>query len=381
MIAEKVSARLSGVNASGRCSRRDFLGGCVGLLAVGGVVGGLSGSLAGCASTSVTRTPPTRVPSPLAPSSPITTSNAARIARLATFEPMNYRVRGVAWSPGGRLVASGSNPDVILWDSVTGQRLTTLSGHTDQIFSMAWSSAKNLLASASADGTVRIWDTKQGRAIQTLKGSSGASFFSVAWAPDGRKIVAGTQDGEVLVWDVATGKQVAVWDGPAKHSQGGGFPFAAWGVSWSPDGSHLISTRYDDLILIWDVATGTSRAIPKTDSQPNTVAWSPNGRQFALTDDQGKVVLWNGANAQRETNLEAESEAGWAYGLTWSPDGSMVASSRESGIVQVWDAKTGKQLVALQRHLNSVWGLAWSPDGLRLASASDDETVCLWGVV
>lgn len=384
MIAEKAPTRLSAVNvknASARCSRRDFLGGCVGLLAVGGMVGGLSSSLAGCASTSATRTPPTRIPTPLAPASPITTSNAAKIARLATFEPMNHRVRGVAWSPDGRLVASGSNPDVILWDSVTGQRLTALSGHTDQIYSMMWSSANNQLASASADGTVRIWESKQGRAIQTLKGSSGMSFFSVAWAPDGRKIVAGTQDGEVVIWNVATGKQIAVWDGPAKHNQGGGYPFAVWGVSWSPDGSHLLSTRYDDLILLWDVATGKSRAIPKDDSQPNTVAWSPNGRQFALTDDQGKVVLWNGANAQREANLETETESGWAYGLTWSPDGSMVASSRESGSVQVWDAKTGKQLVALQGHLNAVWGLAWSPDGLRLASASDDETVCLWGVV
>jgi WD40 repeat protein len=47
--------------------------------------------------------------------------------------------------------------------------------------------------------------------------------------------------------------------------------------------------------------------------------------------------------------------------------------------VQLWDAQTGKELVALNGHLNAVWALAWSPDGLRLASASDDGSVCLWG--
>jgi WD40 repeat protein len=49
--------------------------------------------------------------------------------------------------------------------------------------------------------------------------------------------------------------------------------------------------------------------------------------------------------------------------------------------VQLWDAQTGKELAALNEHLNAVWGLAWSLDGLRLASASDDGSVCLWGVV
>jgi len=294
---------------------------------------------------------------------------------------MNHRVRAVAWSPDGRLVASGSNPEVALWDSATGQRLATLSGHRGQIYCLAWSATSTLLASAGDDGTVRLWDA-QGRAVQTFYSPSNASVFSVAWAPDGHQLVAGTDDGQVVRWNAQTAKRIATWSGPTRRQgQGGAFPFAVWGVAWSPDGRHIVSTRYDDLVLIWEVATGLSRIIPKTDTQPNTVAWSPNGRQFALTDDQGKVILWNGASGRRGVAFEGHDSDGWAYGLTWSPDSSMVAASRYSGLVQVWDSQTGKELAALEGHLNAVWGLAWSPDGLRLASASDDGSVGLWGVI
>lgn len=374
-----------GPGAAARWSRRDLLKGSLGMLAASSVVGGLVGSLVGCGSTNSIFTPPARTPTPstpLVPVHPITADNAATIRRLATLQPMNHRVRAVAWSPDGRLVATGSNPEVVLWDSATGKRLATLNSHTGQIYSVAWSPVSNLLASAADDGTVRVWDAQAGRTIQTLKTASNASFLSVAWSPDGREVVAGTPDGDVVRWNAQTGAQVATWSGPAKQQgHGGEYPFAVWGVAWSPDGHHIASTRYDDLILLWDVATGRSQAIPKTDTQPNTVAWSPDGRQFAVTDDEGKVILWNGATGARGKTFEGHDGDGWAYGLAWSPDGSMVASSRHSGLVQLWDAQTGKELVALTGHLNAVWGLAWSPDGLRLASASDDGNVCLWGVV
>lgn len=382
MIQDETAGRRE---AAVRWSRRDVLKGSLGMLAATSVVGGLVGSLAGCGSPSSTFAPPPRTPTssaPLVPSRPIAVDNAASIKRLATLQPMNHRVRGVAWSPDGRLVASGSNPEVALWDCMTGKRLAALNGHTGQIYSMAWSPASKLLASAADDGMVRLWDAQAMRAIRTLRTSANASFLSVAWSPDGRQVVAGTPDGDMVRWNAQTGAQIATWSSPTKQQgHGGEYPFAVWGVSWSPDGHHIASTRYDDLILLWDVATGRSQVIPKTDTQPNTVAWSPDGRQFAVTDDEGKVILWNGANGARGKTFKGHDGDGWAYGLAWSPDGSMVASSRHSGLVQLWDARNGTELVALAGHLNAVWGLAWSSDGLRLASASDDGSVYLWGVV
>lgn len=365
-----------------RWSRRGFLR----LVAVGGVVGGFVGSgLAGCASAGISTgaktTAPTAAPTSLVPLGRITPGNATRITRLATLQPQDGLARAVAWSPDGQIVASGGYHDVCLWDVVAGRLRARLTGHTNQIYGMSWSAASGLLASASSDGAVRLWDGRQSQAIRTLQSAPSVPLFSVAWSPDGQRIAAGTKDGNVLLWDAQTGKQTATWEGPSQRvSKGGRFPFAAWGVTWSPDGRHIVSTRYDDYVLVWDVTTGHSQVIPKTDTQPNTAAWAPDGRQFSITDDQGKVILWDAATLRRVANFRGHDEAGWSYGLAWSPDGAIIAASRQSGLLQVWDARTGKELAAIQGHTNAVWGLAWSPDGTRLATASDDETVCLWGV-
>lgn len=230
---------------------------------------------------------------------------------------------------------------------------------------------------------MRLWQTRQGSALHVLTNPANTPFFSVAWSPDGGRVCAGAEDGSVTIWNAQTGAHIATWSGPPDGpSLGGRFPFAAWGIAWSPDGKRIVSTRYDDLLLVWDVAGGTSRAIPKTDSQPNTVAWAPGGDWFALTDDQGKVTVWNGARLTRGADLvdSNQVEAGWSYGLAWSPTGALVAESRESGIVQLWDVQAGRDLAVLRGHTSQVWGLAWSPGGLRMASAGDDGTVRLWGV-
>ena len=378
MNPEDMPALTDDTRITSQYSRRSFLR----LLAASCVAGGFVGSaLAGCASASVTVNGPTPLPTPLVPAGRITPENAGRITRLATIHPQDGLARAVAWSPDSRIVASGGYHDVCLWDASSGKLTARFAGHANQIYNMAWSPTSGLLASASSDSTVRLWDGSQGQALRTLKSAPSVPLFSVCWSPDGQRIATGTEDGAALLWDAQTGKQLATWEGPTqRESKGGRFPFAAWGVSWSPDGRSIVSTRYDDFVLVWDVATGHSQVIPKTDTQPNTTAWSPDGRQFALTDDQGKVILWDGVTMRRAASFEDHDEAGWSYGLAWSPDGSLIASSRQSGLLQVWDARTGRELAAIQAHTNAVWGLAWSPDGQRLASASDDETVCLLGV-
>jgi WD40 repeat protein len=225
-----------------------------------------------------------------------------------------------------------------------------------------------------------VWDARRDQAVQTLN-CGNTAVFSVAWSPDGRQLACGAQDGRVFLWDATTATQRAILTGPVGQSKGGGYPFAAWGVAWAPDGSHVVSTRYDDLLLLWNLSTGESHAIPKTDSQPNTVSWAPSGQVFAMTDDDGKVILWDGASAERGATFANHPEGGWSYGLAWSPDSAMVASGRESGIVQLWDAHTGSELALLHGHTDAIWGLAWAPDGARLVSASDDGTARVWGVL
>jgi WD40 repeat protein len=297
------------------------------------------------------------------------------------LRPVNGVLRAAAASPDGGTIATGGVTEVQLWDARSGAARKRLAGHTEQVYGLAWSPTNGLLASGSFDGTARLWEAGRDQALQTFDCGPTASVFSVAWSADGRELACGVLDGRVFLWDIVTGTQRQVLSRPAGPSRGGRYPYAAWGVAWAPDGKRVVSTRYDDLLLLWNLSTGESSAIPKTDSQPNTVVWAPSGQVFAMTDDDGKVILWDGASAERRATFAGHSEAGWSYGLAWSPDSAMVASGRQAGIVQIWDAHTGSELALLQGHSDAIWGLAWSPDGARLVSASDDGTARIWGVL
>ncbi len=366
---------LEASTAHARLSRRAFIG----LAALTALAGCAPVQLGGAGAVTPAATRP---PTPIPPSGPITISNASAIKRLAVFTPNGQSVRGVAWSRDGRLLAAGTEADIYLWDMSNPTFQAIWRGHTNAVYGMAWSPDGKLLASASIDGSVRLWAYGQSQAVRVLRDTSEIQPISVSWAPDSSRVACGTLGGDTLIWNATTGERLAKWSGPPMVGRGAGGrnPFAVWGVSWSLDGRTLATTRYDDLIQLWDVASGHATVLTKTDSQPNTIAWSPTGDTFATTDDEGKAQIWSKATDKVVATLSDHSEAGWAYGLAWSPDGQLIGATRESGLAQVWSVADGKQRFAMTAHYTSAWALAWSPNNLRFASGGDDGKVFIWGV-
>jgi WD40 repeat protein len=362
----------------GELSRRDFLA-----LAAAGIAGATLAT--GCApSASPSAVPgPTRTPLPQlhAPVGTITTTSTSRLASLGRLLTADGRIRGVAFSPDGRLLAAGGARYVHLWEAATGRIVHTWSGHTDQIYQLAWSAAAGLLASASADGTVRLWDPSQPAAVRVIGRGPTPSPVSVAWSPDGGTVLAGTLEGLALTWDARTGQQLTSFAGPVlPNPHRGDNPLAVYGVAWSPDGQRIATTRYDGVLFVRAAVSGALLATLHTDSRPNGLAWAPGGATFASTDDNGTIQIWNAASLRAVGELGARDSTSWAYGLAWAPDGRLIASARESGLIQVWDPRAASPLASLAGHTAPAWALAWSPDNQRLASGSDDTTVGLWGV-
>ncbi|KAH0559460.1 hypothetical protein GP486_004022, partial [Trichoglossum hirsutum] len=290
---------------------------------------------------------------------------------LQALEGHSREVEAVIFSPDGQLLASASwDNTVVLWDPVTGASRGTLKGHSDGVTAVAFSPDGYLLASASLDNTVLLWDPVTGTSCRTLKGHSGG-VTAVAFSPDGRLLASTSDDRTVMLWDPAAG---TLRDTLKGHSDG------INAVAFSPDGRLLASASRDKTVILWDLVTGTSHGT--LEGHPDWVgaaAFSPDGELIAPASDDRRAMLWDSTTeTSRGTH---ESHSIHADVVTFSGDGLLLAPGSRDGTVMFWDPATGALRGALKGHSDLVTAVTYSPDGHLLASASNDGTVMLWDTV
>ncbi|HEX3044472.1 MAG TPA: metallophosphoesterase [Bacillota bacterium] len=237
----------------------------------------------------------------------------------------------IAWSPNGRVLASGdlNDPIIRIWDVEKGKLLRVLEGHDGEIYCLAWLPDGLTLVSGSFDNSIRLWDIVAGKSVQILNEHLNI-VSSIACSPNGKNLCSGSFDHTIRLWEVGTGKELRILKG---HTWG------IFSVAYSPDGKKIASGSGDKTVRIWDVETGQLTNILEAHTDyVVSVSFFANGRLLSSLSKDGRVVIWRTDTWTEVLSTNKIGDAGFLANFSYHPVLPVMVTSGDSlNEINVWD--------------------------------------------
>jgi WD40 repeat protein len=309
---------------------------------------------------------------------------------LATIRGHTLGVNAVAISKDGtRLISGGAKQEgfpsaddaaeLILWDMGSRREIRRFDGLRGRVYSVAFSPDGRLVATGSgyshpiSEGHLSLWDTETGKLVFD-KATRYLSVLTVAFSPDGKTLAAGlgndtsNDKGRLMLWKIPSGERLE--DLPLK------VPGGVQSLAFSPDGK-MIATANSELVELWkrEPLRRTGRLKGHT-NWIYTLAFSPDGKRLATGGWDKTIKVWNLETEAPVRNLEGHLS--FVDTLDFSPDGRRLASGGADHTIRIWDATSGQNEIVLRGHALGVAGLCFTRDGNHIVSASHDRTLKYW---
>ena len=326
---------------------------------------------------------------------------------LCILSGHTQNVTGVAFSPDGSTLASvsgstiavpqaASKPgELILRSTRTGKIMKKIVGHGGPLAGLAYHPDGKLIATASWDRTVKIWDVITGDLRQSLVAHRDW-VLHVEFSPDGRQIATAGADGAIKIWESLQSRiqdprskiggadgAIKIWETASDHE-----PYALRGhkqnvtcLAFSPDGRRLASSGSDQTVKIWDPSSNPEVATWRGAVGPIArIAFFPDGHRLLvagnLDDPEGRVhprlTIVDTAKEMREEAIELANDPERERpidGIAVAPDGRVVAAASPSGRVEAWKVCTKEPCFRYEEKTSRFDSVAFSRDGRLLATA------------
>jgi WD40 repeat protein len=260
-------------------------------------------------------------------------------------------VESLAYSPDGKLIASGSYQEVVLWDAEAGTVKQKLTGFADRVVTLNFSPDGKLLATGGGapteDGEIKIFDVETGKVVVEIKSGHSDTVYGVCFSPDGTKLATCGADKFVKVFEMPSGKFIKSFEGHTHH---------VLDVGWKPDGKMLVSAGGESpsatspgigVIKYWDYEKGEQIQRPAAGiaRQVTRLVFVGKTTQFVTCSGDQSVRMINADNGTNVRNFTGSAD--FLYAVAVSPDGALVASGGEEGVVRLYDGAKGPLLKSL----------------------------------
>jgi hypothetical protein len=282
-------------------------------------------------------------------------------------------VSSLAFSSKEPLLATGSADKTIKLWSLPGKGAPhTLTSHSDTVAAVAFSPNGKLLASGSYDQTALLWNVETRKKQKTFKGHKGA-VLTVAFSPDGKILATGDMDGKVHLWDVADGNKMETLTGHTTWVNA--IVFSSEGILATGSSDNTVRTwkKFNDR---WQLQA----AYPMPFGEVRSLAFAPDGKTLAVGVRYGHLVIIDFATTRL---ISKKAHASDIWSLAFSPNGTTLATGNgdwdQPGDIRLWNTATWKETKAF-KHSGEVLCLGFSPDGKTLAAGSWDKSVRLWSL-
>jgi len=276
-----------------------------------------------------------------------------------------------------------------LWQQAQSAELATLGEHDAGVHGVRFSPDGTLLASSEINGTVKLWDSRTRKLIDTLRDPTlplsddyDVETKGLAFSPDGTRIAVGVGRAIVL-WDVVSRQRVVVTNA---HSQTVNF------LAFAPGGKFLASGADDSVVKLWDASSAEPREMTAwpVGFRVLCLAFSYDGKTLAASTGSPTINRWDLSNPEAPVEMPPliakDGHSGWVLAIAFSPRTNVLVSAGSGGEIIAWDSATDPKVFSPRKltlphgSIGMVYVLGFTPDGQTMLSAGSDNNITLWDI-